>query len=184
MSAILRDMTILTIGHSNRTFDEFIHLLQAHEVAAIAYIRSFPSSRKFPHFNKQNFEDELPSHELEYLWIPKLGGRRRAVKGRESLNTALTSPAFRSYADYMATQEFREGIDELLTLSTRLKVAYMCAEALYWRCHRRLVSDYLCSIGVEVIHIMGPKNTVPHKLSAEAVLTSEGTLIYPSPTVA
>jgi uncharacterized protein (DUF488 family) len=178
IETIAHPLTIYTIGHSNRSFEEFISLPEAYEMRTIADIRSFPGSRKFPHFSRANLEQTLPSHGVEYLWIPKLGGRRSIRKGFDSPNTGLTSPGFRAYADYMATEEFREGVNELLSAARRSRTAYMCAEALYWRCHRRLLSDYLTAHGIEVLHIMGPKNLVTHKLSREAMLTAEGEVVY------
>jgi uncharacterized protein (DUF488 family) len=173
-------LTIYTIGHSNQAFEEFISLLEAYEIRVIADIRSFPGSRTFPYFNRANLEASLPEHGVEYLWIPKLGGRRSIRKGFDSPNIGLTSPGFRAYADYMATEEFREGVNELLSAARKSRTAYMCAEALYWRCHRRLLSDYLAFQGIEVLHIMGPKNLVAHKLSKEAMVTDDGEIVYPA----
>jgi uncharacterized protein (DUF488 family) len=180
IETISHPLTIFTVGHSNHSFEEFISLLEAYEIRIVADIRSFPGSRKFPHFNRADLEASLPEYGVEYLWIPKLGGRRSIRKGFESPNIGLTSPGFRAYADYMATEEFPDGVNELLSAALRSRTAYMCAEALYWRCHRRLLSDYLTAQGIEVLHIMGPKNLVAHKLSKEAVLTAEGGVIYPA----
>lgn len=174
-------LEVFTIGHSNRSFDEFFALLESHEIAAVADIRSFPSSRKFPHFNRDNLEKELSERSVKYVWLKRLGGRRAPIKGLESPNTGLTVPGFRSYADYMATEEFREGVDELLRLAEKLRTAYMCAEALFWRCHRKLLSDYLTARGIKILHIIGPKSLVPHKLSEEAIVTPERSVIYPDP---
>jgi uncharacterized protein (DUF488 family) len=179
IETISHPLTIYTIGHSNHAFEEFISLLEAYEIFTITDIRSFPGSRKFPHFNRTNLETSLPERGAEYLWIPKLGGRRSIRKGFESPNTGLTSLGFRAYADYMATEEFRDGVNELLSAAFKSRTAYMCAEALHWRCHRRLLSDYLTAHGIEVLHIMGPKNLVTHKLSKEAVVTAERAVIYP-----
>jgi uncharacterized protein (DUF488 family) len=121
-------LRIYTIGHSNRSFEEFVSLLEAFGIHTLADIRSFPSSKKFPHFNRANLEKALPVLGIEYLWIPKLGGRRRVVKGFDSPNTGLVSPGFRAYADYMDTERFREGVDELLSVARKSATAYMCAE--------------------------------------------------------
>lgn len=182
IETISHPLTIYTIGHSNHTFEEFVALLEAYEIRIIADIRSFPGSRKFPHFNRSDLEKALPAHGVEYLWIPRLGGWRHIRKGFDSPNTGLTSLGFRAYADYMATEEFREGVNELLSAAGRSRTAYMCAEALYWRCHRRLLSDYLTARGIEVLHIMGPKNLVAHKLSKEAAVTVQWEVIYPAAT--
>ncbi len=109
----------------------------------------------------------------------KLGGFRRGQGREDSPNTALRSLGFRNYADYMGEEEFRDGVEDLLSIAAERKTAYMCAEALYWRCHRRLLSDYLASRGITVFHIMAPNKLAPHKISADAVVTSEGGIIYP-----
>lgn len=174
------DISIYTIGHSNRSLEDFLALLKEFDIQALADIRSHPGSRKFPHFNRESLEAVLPEHGVKYLWLPKLGGRRKTRKGFESPNMGLTSPGFRSYADYMGEEEFRQGVRELLTLASESKTAYMCAEALYWQCHRRLVSDYLVARCVEVLHILGPKSLRPHKLTEGALVTEEGDVIYPT----
>jgi uncharacterized protein (DUF488 family) len=172
-------LTVYTIGHSNHTFDIFLSLLQQHSIKMIADIRSFPGSKKFPHFNRDYLRENLPDHGIQYLWIPKLGGRRTSPAGFVSPNTGLVNPGFRGYADYMGMPQFREGVSELLAAARDSRLAYMCAEALYWQCHRRLLSDYLSLLGIEVFHIMGQKNPVLHSLSPEAIMTPEGIVIYP-----
>jgi uncharacterized protein (DUF488 family) len=179
-----QEMRIFTIGHSNLSFEEFLSVLRIHAIEAIADIRSFPSSKKFPHFNRQNLEDEFPKYGIEYQWVPKLGGMRKAVKGYESPNAGLTSPGFRAYADYMTTEEFLRGVEELLSVARKMRTAYMCAEALYWRCHRKLLSDYLAAKGFEVFHVVGRQTLVAHEMTEEAIMTPEGVLIYPSPNIA
>jgi len=170
---------IYTIGHSNRSWEEFTALLKKFEVRIVADIRSLPGSKKFPHFDRENMERALPDSGLKYIWLPKLGGLRRAQKGLESPNMGLTSPGFRAYADYMATPEFHEGVEELLLVASEAITVIMCAEALYWRCHRRLLSDYLFAHRVEVLHILGLNNLIPHKLTQQAVIAPEGEVIYP-----
>jgi len=171
-------ISVYTIGHSNRTWGEFIELLEKFAIQTIGDIRSLPGSRKFPHFDRENMQKALPNHEVRYIWLPKLGGLRRVRKGFESPNTGLTSPGFRAYADYMLTQEFREGVQELLTLAFESATGVMCAEAVYWRCHRRLLSDYLTAHGIEVLHIQGRKNLVPHNMTQGASVTPDGRVIY------
>jgi uncharacterized protein (DUF488 family) len=171
---------IYTIGHSNRSLEDFLALLKEFDIRALADIRSQPSSRKFPHFNRENLETVLPGYDVNYLWLPKLGGRRRTRKGFDSPNMGLTSPGFRSYADYMSEEEFRKGVGELLSIASESTMAYMCAEALYWRCHRRLLSDYLVAQGVLVRHILGHKSLRAHEITEGAVVTQEGNVIYPA----
>jgi uncharacterized protein (DUF488 family) len=174
------DNRVYTIGHSNRSLEDFLALLKEFAIQALADIRSQPDSRKFPHFNLENLETVLPRHGVEYLWLPKLGGRRRTRKGFDSPNKGLTSSGFRSYADYMCEEDFRQGVEQLLSVASEARTAYMCAEALYWQCHRRLLSDYLVAQGVEVLHILGPKNVRPHKITEGTLVTQQGNVFYPA----
>ena len=169
-------MTIYTIGHSTRTLDELIALLKAHEIELLVDIRSFPMSRRLPHFNREALQKELQDAGIEYLWMKELGGRRGKIL-QESPNVALRNDSFRNYADYMLTPQFQQAIAGLLKQAAAKRVAIMCAEALYFRCHRMLVSDYLSANGHEVLHIMDKKAPRPHTLMAEARL-DEGRLIY------
>jgi uncharacterized protein (DUF488 family) len=173
-----KQLRIFTIGHSNLPFEQFVSLLKEHEIRLLADIRHYPSSRKFPHFNRQTLTELLAAENIDYLWFESLGGRRHTSKDIKSVNTGLRSIAFRSYADYMATDEFRRGVDELLSAAAQSRTTIMCAEKLYWRCHRRLVSDYLVSRGIEVIHIIEPGRTSIHELAPYAVVTESG-VIYP-----
>lgn len=172
-------LTVFTVGHSNHPFDDFLSLLQQHSIKMIADIRSFPGSKKFPHFNRDFIRENLPEHDIHYLWIPKLGGRRKSPAGFESPNTGIVNPGFRAYADYMGTLQFREGVSEFLAAAKTSRTASMCAAVLYWQCHRRLLSDYLSLLGIEVFHIMGQKNPILHPLSPEATMTAEGIITYP-----
>ncbi|MHB8205234.1 MAG: DUF488 domain-containing protein [Desulfomonilaceae bacterium] len=173
-------MMLYTIGHSNRSMEEFLALLKGHDIHALADIRSLPGSNKYPHFNSENLANVLPQNGLQYFWLPKLGGLRRSRKDFPSVNKGLTSRSFRSYADYMATEEFREGVHELVEIASQSATAYMCAEALYWRCHRRLLSDYLVAHGMDVNHILSLKQVSPHKMTQGSLVTPEGLVIYPS----
>jgi uncharacterized protein (DUF488 family) len=173
-------LRIFTIGHSTLSIEAFVSLLKEFEIRLLADIRHYPSSRKFPHFNRLTLSESLKAENIDYLWLEALGGRRHAPKDGRSVNTALRSPGFRNYADYMATDEFRTGVQELLAAAEKTRTAIMCAEKLYWKCHRRLVSDYLTAQGVEVVHIMDPGKTSIHKLTSEAVVTEAG-VIYPPP---
>jgi uncharacterized protein (DUF488 family) len=172
-------ITLYTIGHSTRSLEEFVDLILLHEISNLVDVRSMPGSTKFPHFNKEGLETELPKREIAYTWLEKLGGRRRGKKGVQSPNLGLESPAFRSFADYMAEDTFKEGILELLNIAGGPKTAYFCAEAVYWRCHRRLISDYVVLHGQEVLHIINYKEPLLHKLTPGATLTSSGDVIYP-----
>lgn len=174
-----KKLRIFTVGHSNLSFEQFVSLLKEHEIRLLADIRHYPSSRKFPHFNRQTLTELLSAENIDYLWFESLGGRRHTAKDVKSVNAGLKSVAFRSYADYMATDEFRRGVDELLKVAAQSRTAVMCAEKLYWRCHRRLLSDYLVSRGIEVIHIIEPGRTSIHKLAPYAAVTESG-VIYPA----
>jgi uncharacterized protein (DUF488 family) len=176
--SIEETLRIFTVGHSNLPFEQFVSLLKEHKIRLLADIRHYPSSRKFPHFNRQTLRELLAGENIDYLWLESLGGRRHTAKDIKSVNTGLRSIAFRSYADYMATDEFRQGVDELLAAAAQSHTAIMCAEKLYWRCHRRLVSDYLVSRGIDVIHIIESGRTSIHKLAPYAVVTESG-VIYP-----
>lgn len=164
--------TLYTIGHSTRTLEEFIAVLQAHSIQTLADIRSFPMSRRLPHFNREALEKSLANSGIGYVWMPALGGRRKKIRD-DSPNVALRNDSFRNYADYMLTDAFRQGIEELIKIAEASRTAYMCAERVYFRCHRMLVSDWLVAHGHEVLHIDGAGPTRPHKLMAEARLIDE-----------
>lgn len=179
MSVNARGLTVYSLGHSTHSMEEFVALLQEFGIELLADIRSLPGSRRLPHFNKENLAAILPREGIRYMHLPALGGLRRSAKGFESPNTGLTSPAFRSYADYMAGEEFRQGVRELLAMARQQRTAVMCAEVLFWRCHRRLLCDYLTVHGAKVIHIFGHGKSQPHAMTPEAVRTSRGQLVYP-----
>lgn len=165
-----------TIGHSTRTLPELIAALQAHNIRTLVDIRSFPMSRRLPHFNRESLEQELPRAGIAYVWMKELGGRRKKQR-EDSPHVALRNDSFRNYADYMLTEAFVRGIEELLRLAAQAPTAIMCAERVYFRCHRMLVSDYLVAHGHEVLHIDGAGPVRPHKLMAEARLV-DGQLLY------
>ncbi len=169
------DSRIWTIGHSTRTIDEFLRLLEENQISAVADVRSYPGSRRYPHFNVEPLTASLMEKGIEYVPMKKLGGRRRAAA--DSPNTVWRSAAFRGYADYMETDEFKEGITELFSLATRRRTAMMCAEAVWWRCHRSMISDYLKASGVIVEHILDGKKNVIHPFTAAARVT-DGELRY------
>jgi uncharacterized protein (DUF488 family) len=169
---------IYTIGHSTLSLEAFLDLLKGHGVECLVDIRRFPGSRKYPHFNREPLQASLHEAGIDYVWLEHLGGRRGRQKSNESPNTALRNESFRNYADYMATDDFRQGIDELLELAKKKVTAYMCSEAVYWRCHRRLVSDYLLANGIVAQHIMSAGKPRPHTLTEGAVI-ADGAVTYP-----
>jgi uncharacterized protein (DUF488 family) len=168
---------IYTIGHSTRSLDELVAALRGHGIKTLVDIRSFPMSRRLPHFNRESLERELPKYGIAYVWMKELGGRRKKTRD-DSPNTGLRNESFRNYADYMMTDEFASAIDRLLEIADRDKTAIMCAERVYFKCHRMLVSDYLVAHGHTVLHIDDEKRAVRvHKLMPEARL-GEGKLVY------
>lgn len=173
-------LELFTIGHSTHTWDAFVVLLIEHGIKALADIRRFPGSRKHPQFGKDHFAAALPEAGIEYRWLEALGGRRGTSKNPESANQGLRNESFRNYADYMQTAAFRAGIEELLSLVNQKRTAYMCSEGLFWRCHRRLVSDYLLARGISIQHIMPNGKLQPHALTSGAIVR-EGVVTYPAP---
>jgi len=205
--------TLYTIGHSTRTLDELVAALGAHGIATLVDIRSFPVSRRLPHFNRESLELELPRCGIAYVWMKELGGRRKKIRD-DSPNSGLRNDSFRNYADYMLTEEFAKGIERLMQLTKETadpsataaggppalgmtgeegergglgmrnekreahNTAIMCAERVYFQCHRMLVSDYLTAHGQTVLHIDDDRRAPrPHKLMAEAQMVN-GQLLY------
>jgi uncharacterized protein (DUF488 family) len=168
--------TLYTIGHSTRTLDELIEALRGHTISTLVDIRSFPMSRRLPHFNRESLEQTLPPAGIEYVWMKELGGRRKAIRD-DSPNIALRNSSFRNYADYMLTEEFQRAAANLIEMAEKSRTAYMCAERVYFQCHRMLVSDWLTAHGHEVLHIDGSGPVKPHKLLSEARVI-DGELIY------
>ena len=168
--------TLYTIGHSTRTLDELVSALHAHGIETLVDIRAFPMSRRLPHFNRESLERSLPEQGIRYIWIKALGGYRKATR-KDSPHTALRNASFRNYADYTLTPDFEQAMGELLRLAEQSRTAYMCAERVYFRCHRMIVSDWLVAHGYDVLHIDAEGPTRPHKLFAEARLI-DGQVIY------
>jgi uncharacterized protein (DUF488 family) len=167
--------SIWTIGHSTRSADEFAQILLAHQIGALVDVRSFPGSRRYPHFNKPELAKSLQQIGIKYVHSPELGGRRRPTL--HSKNTAWKNASFRAYADHMESDDFKKGIEDLLERSRAKRTAIMCAEALWWRCHRSLISDYLKASEVEVIHILDDKHTEAHPYTSAARVV-DGQLSY------
>ena len=174
---------VITIGHSNRSMEDFLALLKEFRIVALVDIRRFPSSRKFPHFNRGSLQEELAGNQIGYSWIESLGGRRHSASGNVSPNEGLENIGFRSYADHMLTEEFRLGIEELLGIARCQQTAVMCAEKLFWSCHRRLLSDYLYAQGVVVQNILEPGKLQEHRFTPDARVEGKN-VIYPLPLLA
>jgi uncharacterized protein (DUF488 family) len=168
-------MTIWTIGHSTLSEAAFLGLLNRHEIKLLADVRLFPGSRRFPHFSQESLARSLQRSGIEYQHFSELGGRRKPQP--DSHNTAWRHEAFRGYADYMETEHFKHGIERLLTAASEKRTAIMCAEALWWRCHRGLISDFLKVRGIEVLHIASTGKTDLHPYTSAARIV-EGKLTY------
>jgi len=161
--------TIYTLGHSTRPLPEFLSVLHAHQIEILADIRSFPMSRRHPSFNREALEKSLAAESMQYLWIKDLGGRRKKQM-EESQNSGLRNQSFRNYADYMLTEEFRGAVEQVIDLARSQRIAIMCAELLFFRCHRMLVSDYLSLHGHDVLHIQDTRPPRPYQVTREARL--------------
>lgn len=166
---------VWTVGHSTRTIEEFVAVLRAHDIEALIDVRRFPASRRLPWFNAQPLAASLDAAGIAYHWIAALGGRRTPVP--DSRNTGWRHPSFRGYADHMQTEEFAEGLFELLMIAGGLRSAVMCAELLWWRCHRRLLADQLVAMGEETSHIETAKPAALHRLIEPARIV-DGQLSY------
>ncbi|HET7585903.1 MAG TPA: DUF488 domain-containing protein [Gemmatimonadaceae bacterium] len=167
--------TIWTIGHSTRSAEEFLRVLIAHGIEVVADVRRFPGSRRLPQFGAPVLEHALAERGIGYVWIPALGGRRRPDPA--SPNVGWRQPAFRAYADHLASEEFAEGLFELLMIADGARTAIMCAEILWWRCHRRLIADVLTWLGYSVIHIRDGEKAEGHRLAPPATVV-DGVLSY------
>jgi len=167
--------TVYTIGHSTRSILEFADMLRSFNIEVLVDIRSFPGSRKYPHFDQEVLERHMTDAGMKYVHLRDLGGRRKPNK--DSANTAWRNAAFQGYADYMETDEFKLAIKELEELASHQTVAYMCSEAVWWRCHRALVSDYLKVNGWKVLHIMDKDKATEHPYTKPAK-QAQGKLFY------
>ena len=173
--------TLYTIGHSTRTLEELIAVLHAHAIATLVDIRSFPMSRRLPHFNRESLQQTLPAAGMHYIWMKALGGYRKKTRD-DSPNIALRNVNFRNYADYMLTPEFEQAVAELVRIAEGSPTAYMCAERVWFHCHRMLVSDWLVAHGHTVLHIDGEGPPRPHRVTPEARLV-DNQLLYHGDTL-
>ncbi len=172
-------MTVYTIGHSTRTIADFGALLNEAGIQLVADVRAIPRSRTNPQFNSDVLPASLADFGIGYRHIPELGGRRHRPRGAPpSPNTFWRNESFRNYADYAATATFNVGFTRLRELTDLQRCAIMCSEALWWRCHRRIISDYLLARGIQVLHIMGPHKIEPATLTPAAHPLGDGTLVY------
>lgn len=173
-------MILHSIGHSTRTAGEFLELLRESSVQVLVDVRSFPGSRRCPQFGKDAMREWLPRNKIGYVHLPGLGGRRHSCS-EHSKNLWWTTPGFRSYADYALEDEkrqFEDGYERLIKYASQYRVAYMCAEAVWWKCHRRIITDYLLARGHRVLHVMGPGDVVEAEMSRGAVVV-DGKVTYP-----
>ena len=168
-------LEIWTIGHSTHPLEEFFETLRSFDIKLLIDVRSFPGSRRYPHFNQQSLKVSLPGAGIEYRHFAELGGRRSVRP--DSNNLAWRNNAFRGYADYMESVEFREGVARLLEVASESRTSIMCAEAVWWRCHRSLISDHLKAKGVKVSHIMARGKSEIHPFTSAARIVN-GELSY------
>ena len=173
------DRHLYTIGHSTRSLEEFVSLLHAFQIDCLADVRTIPRSRHTPQFNREALEIEFPKAALRYIHFPRLGGLRKS-SGKGSLNSGWRNAGFRAFADYMQTEEFACGLDELWTLAGQARTAIMCAEALYWRCHRSLIADACTVRGGMVSHILSDRKIERHRMTPFSVVI-DGRITYPPP---
>ena len=173
--------TVFTIGHSNRDADTVIAMLKAAGVDMLADVRAFPRSRSNPAFNIDSFPDLLDEHDIAYRHFDKLGGRRkRQVDVNSALNGYWRVQSFHNYADYALSGEFQSAIENIVNLADDCRVALMCSEAVWWRCHRRIIADHLMARGHEVIHLMTPKRRDEAEMTEGAIIRQSDEVVYPS----
>jgi uncharacterized protein (DUF488 family) len=170
---------VFTIGHSTRRIEELLALLTEHGIRVLVDVRRYPASRRHPQFGREALAASLIRAGIEYVHEPDLGGRRTARP--DSQHTAWRVEAFRGYADHMESAEFAAALERLMRRAAGTPTAILCAEAVPWRCHRRLISDALVARGIEVLHILGPGHAAPHELDANARVLPGGRLLYAGP---
>ena len=177
-------LPIFTIGHSTRSIEEFVDVLRAGPADLVVDVRTVPKSRRNPQYHQDAIADELAPYQIGYRQIPGLGGLRgKSADVPDSVNGFWENQSFHNYADYALSSEFAEALDELLELSAQRRVAMMCAEAVWWRCHRRIIADYLLARGRAVLHLMGSGRATPAKLTPAAKVAGDR-IVYPAPAEA
>jgi uncharacterized protein (DUF488 family) len=160
--------TLFTVGHSTRAWDEFVALLNAWKIEEVVDVRTVPRSRAYPWFSRERMEKALPKAAIKYTHSPALGGFRASRKG--SANSGWRNASFRGYADYMRTASFADALDQLNERRKKRRVCVMCSEAVWWRCHRRMIADAETARGIPVKHVMNTKDARRHELTKFAVL--------------
>jgi len=174
-------LPFFTIGHSNRSVEEFAELLIGANIGLVADIRKVPMSRTNPQFNKDALPDALAGIDISYEHMGALGGLRGKARSLPpDVNGFWTNESFHNYADYALSAQFLAGLEHLLEQGRKRRCAIMCSEAVWWRCHRRIVSDYLIARGQTVFHIMGLGRGEPARLTPGAVIQRGGTVLYPA----
>lgn len=171
--------TAYTIGHSTREIEEFISLIKENRIQLLIDVRRFPGSQRYPQFNKENLEQSLEDADINYRHMEILGGRRGKPK-KNSNNEGWHNDGFQAYADYINIPEVQKTLNKLTELSENTRYALMCAEAVYWRCHRRLIADALVVRDIPVYHILGPDQLNEHSLNDMAQVLEDGQIVYPS----
>ena len=181
MDAMPNQIQIFTIGHSSHPLGSFVWLLRKHRIEALVDIRSYPGSRRHPHFSRESLSVSLADEDIEYDWLDALGGHRSRTKDDPpSPNRGVEDESFRAYADYMASDGFQQGVAKLLAIAGNRRTAIMCAEGDYRHCHRRFLCDHLLANGVTVLHILPTGEIKPHEKTAGTRVV-EGTVTYPGP---
>ena len=174
-------LPFFTIGHSNRRIDEFIDLLRQAQIELLVDIRKIPMSRANPQFNRDRLPESLAAFQISYDYIAALGGLRRKDRTlSRDVNGFWTNTSFHNYADYALSREFHEGLERLLAEGRKQRSVIMCSEAVWWRCHRRIVTDYLIANGETVFHIMGEGRLESAQLTTGAVIEPDTTIVYPA----
>ena len=176
-------VTVFTIGHSTRSIEEVIALLHASAIEAVIDVRRFPGSRRHPQFNAGALAEALAAAGIAYRHMPALGGRRSESADAASPHSLWREAGFRNYAAYAETDAFRAGFEELKRAVEERRSALMCAEAVWWRCHRRIIADYLIAAGLEVRHILGPGKVEEGRLTPGATIRADGSVLYGAPTL-
>lgn len=175
-------LPFFTIGHSNRTLEDFMGLLNGADIGALVDVRKMPRSRTNPQFNEQTLPDALAAFGISYEHEAALGGLRgKSRTVPEDVNGFWENKSFHRYADYALSADFHVGLDHLIEQGRKRRCVVMCSEAVWWRCHRRIVADYLIARGETVFHIMGPARLEPARLTPGAVIQPDGTIVYPEP---